>query len=158
LHQCIRLLIGACYIKRAPHTSRKETGNAASRQRRPGRSSDRGCRQFDRWPTGLADGSAALLPDPQTPVRSPSLTPHVHVVQNQCQHLATQEAPQCQTYISLINFTPKGLENIKDAAKRLDAAKQRYRAAGAELKASRAGGVHRPDQCGLRIRHLCRSR
>lgn len=39
------------------------------------------------------------------------------------------------TYISLINFTPKGLENIKDAAKRLDAAKQRYRAAGAELKA-----------------------
>ena len=39
------------------------------------------------------------------------------------------------TYISLINFTQKGVETIKDGPKRLDAAKQRLRAAGAELKA-----------------------
>ena len=39
------------------------------------------------------------------------------------------------TYISLINFTQKGAETIKDGPKRLDAAKQRFRAAGAELKA-----------------------
>ena len=39
------------------------------------------------------------------------------------------------TYISLINFTQKGAEAIKDGPKRLDAAKQRMRAAGAELKA-----------------------
>lgn len=39
------------------------------------------------------------------------------------------------TYISLINFTQKGVESIKDGPKRLDAAKQRFRDAGAELKA-----------------------
>jgi uncharacterized protein with GYD domain len=39
------------------------------------------------------------------------------------------------TYISLINFTQKGAETIKDGPKRLDAAKQRIRDAGAELKA-----------------------
>jgi uncharacterized protein with GYD domain len=39
------------------------------------------------------------------------------------------------TYISLINFTQKGAEAIKDGPKRLDAAKQRLRAAGAEMKA-----------------------
>ena len=39
------------------------------------------------------------------------------------------------TYISLINFTQKGAEAIKDGPKRLDAAKQRLRDAGAELKA-----------------------
>ena len=39
------------------------------------------------------------------------------------------------TYISLINFTQKGAEAIKDGPKRLDAAKQRMRDAGAELKA-----------------------
>ena len=39
------------------------------------------------------------------------------------------------TYISLINFTQKGAETIKDGPKRLDVAKQRFRAAGAELKA-----------------------
>ena len=39
------------------------------------------------------------------------------------------------TYISLINFTQKGAESIKDGPKRLDAAKERFRAAGAELKA-----------------------
>jgi uncharacterized protein with GYD domain len=39
------------------------------------------------------------------------------------------------TYISLINFTQKGVETIKDGPKRLDAAKQRFKSAGAELKA-----------------------
>jgi uncharacterized protein with GYD domain len=39
------------------------------------------------------------------------------------------------TYISLINFTQKGAETMKDGPKRLDAAKQRFRAAGAEMKA-----------------------
>ena len=39
------------------------------------------------------------------------------------------------TYISLINFTQKGAEAIKDGPKRLEAAKQRFRDAGAELKA-----------------------
>ena len=39
------------------------------------------------------------------------------------------------TYISLINFTQKGAEAIKDGPKRLAAAKQRFRDAGAELKA-----------------------
>jgi uncharacterized protein with GYD domain len=39
------------------------------------------------------------------------------------------------TYISLISFTQKGAETIKDGPSRLDAAKQRIRDAGAELKA-----------------------
>ena len=39
------------------------------------------------------------------------------------------------TYVSLINFTQKGVEAIKDGPKRLDAAKQRFRDAGAELRA-----------------------
>jgi uncharacterized protein with GYD domain len=39
------------------------------------------------------------------------------------------------TYISLINFTQQGVQTIKDGPKRLDAAKERFRAAGAELKA-----------------------
>jgi uncharacterized protein with GYD domain len=39
------------------------------------------------------------------------------------------------TYISLIRFTQKGMETIKDGPKRLDAAKERFRAAGGELKA-----------------------
>ncbi len=39
------------------------------------------------------------------------------------------------TYISLIKFTQKGAETMKDGPKRLDAAKQRFRAAGAEMKA-----------------------
>ncbi len=38
------------------------------------------------------------------------------------------------TYITFINFTQKGVESIKDGAKRLDAAKQAFRAVGAELK------------------------
>ena len=36
------------------------------------------------------------------------------------------------TYISLINFTQKGAEAIKDGPKRLEAAKQRFRDAGAD--------------------------
>jgi uncharacterized protein with GYD domain len=39
------------------------------------------------------------------------------------------------TYISFINFTQKGVETIKDGPRRLDAARQAFRAAGAELKA-----------------------
>ena len=39
------------------------------------------------------------------------------------------------TYIALISFTQKGAETIKDGPNRLDAAKQRIRDAGAELKA-----------------------
>jgi uncharacterized protein with GYD domain len=39
------------------------------------------------------------------------------------------------TYISLLKFTQKGVESIKEGPKRLDAAKQRFREAGAELKA-----------------------
>ena len=38
------------------------------------------------------------------------------------------------TYISLIRFTQKGMETIKEGPKRLDAAKERFRAAGGELK------------------------
>ena len=39
------------------------------------------------------------------------------------------------TYISLVNFTQKGAETIKDGPKRLDTAKQRFKDAGAEMKA-----------------------
>jgi uncharacterized protein with GYD domain len=39
------------------------------------------------------------------------------------------------TYISLIRFTQKGIEAIKEGPKRLDAAKEQFRAAGGELKA-----------------------
>jgi uncharacterized protein with GYD domain len=39
------------------------------------------------------------------------------------------------TYISLIRFTQKGMETIKEGPKRLEAAKQRFRTAGGELKA-----------------------
>jgi uncharacterized protein with GYD domain len=39
------------------------------------------------------------------------------------------------TYISLIRFTQKGMETIKEGPRRLDAAKQRFHAAGGELKA-----------------------
>jgi uncharacterized protein with GYD domain len=38
------------------------------------------------------------------------------------------------TYVSLIRFTGQGLATIKDGPARLDAAKQAYRAAGAEVK------------------------
>ncbi len=39
------------------------------------------------------------------------------------------------TYITLLRFTQKGIESIKEGSARLDAAKQTYRATGAELKA-----------------------
>ena len=38
------------------------------------------------------------------------------------------------TYITLIHWTEKGLENVKDSPNRLDAAKKAFQAAGAELK------------------------
>src|SRR5262245_38064970 len=38
------------------------------------------------------------------------------------------------TYISLIQYTQKGLEKIKDAPARLDAAKKAYEQAGGKLK------------------------
>ena len=38
------------------------------------------------------------------------------------------------TYITMINFTQKGVESIKEGSKRLDAARQAFKAAGAELK------------------------
>ena len=39
------------------------------------------------------------------------------------------------TYISLSNWTDQGIRNVRDGAKRLDAAKQMLKDAGAELKA-----------------------
>ena len=39
------------------------------------------------------------------------------------------------TYISLLRYTQKGVETIKDGPTRLDAAKQAFQASGAELKA-----------------------
>ncbi|MBI4542929.1 MAG: GYD domain-containing protein [Gemmatimonadetes bacterium] len=39
------------------------------------------------------------------------------------------------TYISLIRFTEQGIKTIREGGARLDAAKQAYRAAGAEIKA-----------------------
>lgn len=38
------------------------------------------------------------------------------------------------TYISLIQYTAKGIESIKDSPKRLDVAKKAFEAAGAKLK------------------------
>ena len=39
------------------------------------------------------------------------------------------------TYVSLIRFTQKGVESIKEGPARVDRAKQAFRAAGGELKA-----------------------
>ena len=39
------------------------------------------------------------------------------------------------TYITLLRYTQKGVENIKESPKRLDAAKQAFRLLGAEIKA-----------------------
>ncbi len=39
------------------------------------------------------------------------------------------------TYITLLRYTPKGIENIRESPKRLDAAKQAFRLLGAEIKA-----------------------
>jgi uncharacterized protein with GYD domain len=38
------------------------------------------------------------------------------------------------TFVSLIRFTQKGVETIKDGPARLDAAREAYRAAGAKLR------------------------
>jgi uncharacterized protein with GYD domain len=38
------------------------------------------------------------------------------------------------TYIILINWTQKGIENVKDSPSRLDMAKKAFQAAGSELK------------------------
>ena len=38
------------------------------------------------------------------------------------------------TYITLIHYTQQGIENIKESPARLDAAKQAFRAMGAEMK------------------------
>ncbi len=38
------------------------------------------------------------------------------------------------TYIILVRWTEKGIENVKDSPNRLDAAKKVFQAAGAELK------------------------
>ena len=38
------------------------------------------------------------------------------------------------TFITLLRFTPQGIGGIKESPKRLDAAKQAFRAMGAELK------------------------
>lgn len=39
------------------------------------------------------------------------------------------------TYITLLRFTQQGIQSIKDGPARLDAAKQAFRAMGADLKA-----------------------
>ena len=39
------------------------------------------------------------------------------------------------TYISLVKYTAKGIENIKESPKRLDAAKEAFKAYGGEMKA-----------------------
>jgi uncharacterized protein with GYD domain len=38
------------------------------------------------------------------------------------------------TYITLLNYTQKGIENIKESPSRLDKAKKLYKSMGAELK------------------------
>ena len=38
------------------------------------------------------------------------------------------------TYITLLHFTQQGIKNIKQGPERLDAAKQAFKAAGAEIK------------------------
>jgi uncharacterized protein with GYD domain len=38
------------------------------------------------------------------------------------------------TYITLVNYTQKGIENIKDSPKRLDTAKEVFQSYGAEMK------------------------
>ena len=38
------------------------------------------------------------------------------------------------TYISLVSYTQKGIEDVKAAPSRLDAAKELFRALGGELK------------------------
>lgn len=39
------------------------------------------------------------------------------------------------TYVTLLNWTQKGIENVKESPARLDTAKQVYRSMGADIKA-----------------------
>ena len=39
------------------------------------------------------------------------------------------------TYVILVNFTQKGIENVKESPKRLDDVKRAFKSMGAELKA-----------------------
>lgn len=39
------------------------------------------------------------------------------------------------TYLMLFRFTPKGIEHIKDSPARVDALRQQFKKAGAEIKA-----------------------
>ena len=39
------------------------------------------------------------------------------------------------TYVTLINYTQKGIENMKESPKRLDTAKELFKSMGGELKA-----------------------
>ena len=41
---------------------------------------------------------------------------------------------QMPTYMTLINYTQKGVENMKDSPNRLDAAKELFKSMGGELK------------------------
>ena len=63
-------------------------------------------------------------------------------------------------YISLIRYTQKGVENLKDSPKRLDATKKAFEAAGGKLKAiywtlgkydAVAIGEFSDDEAGLRV-------
>jgi len=47
---------------------------------------------------------------------------------------AYKEATQMATFISLLRWTQKGIENVKDGPARLDAASAPFRAVGAEIK------------------------
>ena len=38
------------------------------------------------------------------------------------------------TYITLVNYTQKGIENVKESPQRLEAAKKAFKGMGAELK------------------------
>lgn len=47
----------------------------------------------------------------------------------------------CRRYISLLKFTQKGVETIKDGPKRLDAARQSFKDAGAVAKLALTTGM-----------------
>jgi uncharacterized protein with GYD domain len=48
--------------------------------------------------------------------------------------MVTKGGPTMPTYMSLLRFTQKGVETIKEAPSRLDAAKKAIKAMGGELK------------------------
>ena len=63
-------------------------------------------------------------------------------------------------YISLIRYTQKGVENLKESPKRVDATKKAFEAAGAKLKAiywtlgqydAIAIAEFKDDEAGLRV-------